>query len=57
MAFNFQMFAFYDMNLINKFEVATFLFHQAAEKALKALYILKFKMGEIYFQKSIAIWI
>ena len=51
------MFAFYDMNLINKFEVATFLFHQAAEKALKALYILKFKMGEIYFQKSIAIWI
>ncbi|MBI3413554.1 MAG: HEPN domain-containing protein [Candidatus Aenigmarchaeota archaeon] len=27
----------------NLFDVAAFLSHQAAEKALKALYILKFK--------------
>ncbi len=33
-----------EFNFINnRFEVAAFLSHQAAEKALKALYILKFK--------------
>jgi HEPN domain-containing protein len=33
-----------EFNLINgRYEVAAFLAHRAAEKALKALYILKFK--------------
>jgi HEPN domain-containing protein len=33
-----------EFNLINgRYEVAAFLAHQASEKALKALYILKFK--------------
>ena len=33
-----------EFNLVNgRFEIAAFLSHQAAEKALKALYILKFK--------------
>jgi HEPN domain-containing protein len=46
-----------EFNLVNgRYEVAAFLAHQAAEKALKALYILKFKrLWKIHDLKELAV--
>jgi HEPN domain-containing protein len=46
-----------EFNLANgRYEVAAFLAHQAAEKALKALYILKFKrLWKIHDLKELAV--